>query len=194
PEQRRIEPWLIRSVHESTEQLQKDPLAFMDSIHPRLHIHEQFLQFHKAQTYQFWYRDLQHIYVQPSTFVAPHLLLGTYGERISVGLALDIPGTGAKATVAADFILKMKVFSDPTRATILKNLLLHPYCIQQLADMHGISEPAVVKHIKLLHEAGFIWGERKGRYVFYRAIPSRLEMLAVDIHEFIDVPDPSLPK
>ncbi|MGO0058874.1 ArsR/SmtB family transcription factor [Brevibacillus fluminis] len=191
-EQRRIEPWIIQSVHESQERLQKEPLAFMDRIHPRLQLHDDFLQFHKAHTYQFRYTDLQQIVVHPSTFVSPHLLLGIYGERISVGLALHIPGSTEKPGIPADFILKMKVFSDLTRVTILKNLLLHSYCTQQLADMHGISEPAVVKHIKILLEAGYIWGERKGRYVFYRGIPDKIERLAVDIHEFIDLPDPEL--
>jgi DNA-binding transcriptional ArsR family regulator len=193
-EQRRIEPWLIRSVHESQEQLERDPVAFMESIHPRLHVHDASLQFHKAKTYTFFYRELTHVYVKPSTFVAPHLLLGMYpAQRISVALPVNVPGTTEKAAIPNDFVTKMKVFSDPTRVAILKSLLEHPYCIQQLSDLHGISEPAVSKHIKLLTDARFVWSERRGRYVFYRAMVSRLEQLAVDIHEFIDMPYPTLP-
>ncbi|MFY0544576.1 ArsR/SmtB family transcription factor [Brevibacillus sp. H7] len=192
-EQRRIEPWLIRSVHESQEKLQHDPVGFLEEIHPRLHVHDAFLQFHKARTYTFFYRELKHIYVKPTTFVAPHLLLGIYpGDRISVALHVDVPGTTARATIPNDFIAKMKVLGDPTRVAILKSLLEHPYCIQQLAALHGITEPAVTKHIKLLAESNFVWSERRGRYVFYRGMPSRLEQLAVDIHEFIDMPDPTL--
>lgn len=193
-EERRIEPWLIRAVHESQEQLAKDGVGFLSNIHPRMHVHEKFVQFHKAKTYQFAYQELQHIYLYPSTFADPHLLLGTYGERICVVISVQVPGFTQKMAVPNDFIAKMKVFSDPTRAAILKSLLQHPYCIQQLAELHGVSEPAVAKHMKLLTDAQFVWGERKGRYVFYRADPGRLEKLSVDIHEFIDMPDPTIPE
>lgn len=195
-EERRIEPWLIRSVHESQEALQKDPIAFLSQVHPRLHVRDRFLQFHKARTYQFAYEDLSHIHLFVSSFLAPHLLLGVYPQRITTGLHVDVPGRAEKPVIAADFVAKMKVFSDPTRIAILKSLLNHPYCIQQLACLHGISEPAVVKHMKLIVDAGFAWSERRGRFVFYRGVPARLESLAVDIHEFIDMPDPSchLPK
>ncbi|ELK39620.1 ArsR/SmtB family transcription factor [Brevibacillus agri] len=191
-EERRIEPWLVRAVHEGQERIAADPVGFLAQVHPRLKVHENFLQFHKAQTYTFAYSELAGIHLRASTFVSPHLLLGICGEHISVGFAVDVPGISTASTIPADFTLKMKVFSDPTRTAILKSLLDHPYCTQQLADLHGISEPAVNKHLKLLVEAGFVWSERRGRYVFYRGITSRLEQLAVDLHEFIDMPAPGL--
>jgi len=190
-EQRRIEPWLIRTVHESQELALRDPVTFLSQIHPRLHVHERMLQFHKAKTYTFAYEDLTHIYLEVSSFIAPHLMLGINGDKISIGLSVEVPGTSAQASVPNDFITKMKVFGDPTRTAILKSLLHHPYCTQQLADLHAITEPAVNKHLKLLVDAGFVWSERRGRYVFYRAVASRLEQLVVDLHEFIDMPDPA---
>ncbi len=192
-EERRIEPWLVRAVHEGQEQIATDPVGFLSQVHPRLKVHEKFLQFHKAQTYTFAYSELARIHLRVSTFVSPHLLLGIYGEHISIGYCVDVPGNAATSAIPADFTLKMKVFSDPTRTAILKSLLAHPYCTQQLADLHGVSEPAINKHLKLLVDAGFVWSERRGRYVFYRGITSRLEQLAVDLHEFIDMPTPALP-
>ncbi|MED4782516.1 metalloregulator ArsR/SmtB family transcription factor [Brevibacillus choshinensis] len=191
-EQRRIEPWLVRAVMEAEEQAATDPVTFLSQVHPRLHVHEDSLLFHKAKTYTFAYSDLSHVYLCVTTFVSPHLLLGIYPEHITVGLSVDVPGTAAKATIPADFIAKMKVFGDPTRAAILKSLLGHPYCTQQLAELHGITEPAVTKHLKLLTDAGFVWSERRGRYVFYRGLQVQLEQLSVDLHEFIDMPAPGL--
>ncbi|MGK5510102.1 ArsR/SmtB family transcription factor [Brevibacillus formosus] len=191
-EERRIEPWLVRAVHEAQEQIKLDPIPFLSQVHPRLKVHEDFLQFHKAKTYTFGYSELARIHLRVSTFVSPHLLLGIYDDHISVCLSVEVPGTRATSVIPADFINKMKVFSDPTRTAILKSLLAHPYCTQQLADLHNISEPAVNKHLNLLVDTGFIWSERRGRYVFYRAIASRLEQLAVDLHEFIDMPVPGL--
>ncbi|WP_103108093.1 ArsR/SmtB family transcription factor [Brevibacillus reuszeri] len=191
-EERRIEPWLVRAAHEAQEMIAADPIRFLSQVHPRMHVHEDAIHFHKAKTYSFAYQQLAHIHLRVSTYVAPHLLLGIYGDQISVGFPVDVPGTAVKSAIPADFITKMKVFGDPTRTAILKSLLDHPYCTQQLADLHGISEPAVNKHLKLLVDAGFVWSERRGRYVFYRGITSRLEQLAVDLHEFIDMPAPGL--
>ncbi len=190
-EQRRIEPWLIRAVYEAQERIEKEPVKFMEEIHPRLRLHDYYLEFHKYKTFRFAYQDLQQVYIKPSTFVSPHLLLGIYTERLSVALLIDVPGTTEKKSIPADFIRTMKALSDSTRVSIFKSLLGHPYCIQQLADLHGVSEPAVSKHIKLLAEAELIWGERRGHYVFYKGIPSRLEMFSVDIHQFLDMPDPN---
>lgn len=187
-EQRRFEPWIIRSVHEIQEKLSEDPYLFVSNIHPRFHVKDTYVEFHKAKNYRFSYGDLQKIYVVPSTFVYPHLLLGIFDESISVGYPVETPGNTEKFTVPNDLIKVMKALSDPTRAAILKSLLHHPYCIQQLSDLHGISEPAVLKHIKLLKETGLVWSERRGYYIFYHGDQSRLEMLTVELHQFIDMP------
>ncbi len=190
-EQRRIEPWIIKAVHEGQQQIKKDPIAFIKKIHPRLTIHPTYVQFQKAKVYQFFYKDLKHIYVNPSTFVAPHLLLGMYADSISVGLHIEIPDTSFTTDIPLDFIKMMKALSDPKRLAILKSLLEHPYSIQQLADIHQISSPAITKHINLLKEVELIWGERRGYYVFYQGVPERLEMLTVEIHQFLDMSNPN---
>lgn len=188
-EHKRVEPWIIRAVHQAQERIEKDPLGFLKEIHPRFHVHDDYLELHKAKTYRFPFHELRDVYVVPSTFAAPHLLLGIYPEAISVGLHVGVPGTEEKAVIAEDFIRVMKALSDFTRASILKSLLRHPYCIRQLAEMHGISEPAVVKHVKILVEAELAWSERRGHYVFYHGVSTRLEQLAVDIHQYLDMPD-----
>lgn len=190
-EHRRIEPWIIKAVHEGQQNLKKDPLSFMKEIHPRFTIHPSFVQFQKDKTYQFFYKDLKTIYIHPSTFISPHLLMGIYNDSITVGLHLEVPGTSSVSDIPLDFIKMMKALSDPKRAAILKSLLEHPYSIQQLADIHHISAPAVTKHINQLKEVDLVWGERRGYYVFYRGNSKRLDMLTVEIHQFIDMPNPN---
>ena len=186
-EQKRIEPWLIKSVHETQTKLAQEPITFFKSIHPRLIVADDYLQFHKAKTYQFNYRELKRIYIKPSTFVAPHLLLGINDERISIGLEVKVPSNELKTTIPSDFINIMKALSDPTRVGILKALLEHSFCIQQLAEMFKISEAAVSKHLRILIEVDLLWSERQGYYVFYKGIPERLDMLTVEIHQFMDM-------
>ena len=186
-EQKRIEPWLIKAVHETQAKLNEEPVSFFKNIHPRLIVTNDYLQFHKAKTYQFNYHDLKRIYIKPSAFIEPHLLLGIYDDKISVGLKINVPSNDLKTAIPQDFIKIMKALSDPTRVGILKVLLEHSFCIQQLADMFNISEAAVSKHLRVLNDVDLIWSERQGYYVFYKGIPERLDMLTVEIHQFIDM-------
>ncbi len=186
-EHRRVEPWLIRFVHDSRKQFDKDPLAFMGKIHPRLTVYDDMLQFDKAKTYQFSYKNLKHVFVVPSSFVHPHLLLGIHQDMISTAIDVHVPGEDAISKVPEDFVQIMKALSDQTRLTILKMLLHHPYCIQQLSDLLNISEPAVSKHLRILKKADLIWSERQGHFVFYQSNIGRLDMLQVEIHQFIDM-------
>ena len=189
-EQKRIEPWLIKAVHEAQIELAEDPLRLLNRLHPRLVADQKSLIFQKAKIYQFYYQDIDRIFVIPSTFIEPHLLLGNYGQRISTGLPVAIPTHQQINRIPDDFIDMMKALSDKTRIGILKLLLDHPYCIQQLADIFHISEAAVSKHLKILKEMDLIWSERRGHYVFYKGIPERLEMLTVEIHQFMDMANP----
>jgi hypothetical protein len=72
-----------------------------------------------VETYQFYYLDLERIFLFPSTFVAPHLLLGIYQKQISVALSVKVPGATQETAIPSDFINKMKTFSDPTRVAIM---------------------------------------------------------------------------
>ena len=46
-----------------------------------------------------------------------------------------------------------------------------------LVDPVGQSQPTVSHHLKVLSDAGLITGDKRGRWVWYRAIPTRLAEL-----------------
>jgi DNA-binding transcriptional ArsR family regulator len=56
-----------------------------------------------------------------------------------------------------------QVIADPSRRQILELLLKDSLTINTLADNFNISRPAVSKHIKILHAAGFISIQDIGR-------------------------------
>jgi ArsR family transcriptional regulator, arsenate/arsenite/antimonite-responsive transcriptional repressor len=41
----------------------------------------------------------------------------------------------------------------------------------------GRSQPTVSHHLKILVEAGLVVGEKRGRWVWYRAVPEKLARL-----------------
>ena len=61
----------------------------------------------------------------------------------------------------------LKVISDETRMKILLLLLRHGYCVRALARKLKISEGAVSQHLKILRDAGFLIGEKKGYFMHY---------------------------
>ena len=79
-----------------------------------------------------------------------------------------------------DLALKLKAIADPHRLNIL-NFLLEPIqsccsrdegvCACDLEDFLGLSQPAVSHHMKLLVQAGFVRGEKRGKWVYYNLVP-----------------------
>jgi len=79
----------------------------------------------------------------------------------------------AATVLAADFA----VLADPVRLRLLSLLTSAPTgeaCVCELVAPLGRSQPTVSHHLKILTEAGLIAGEKRGRWVWYRALPSKL--------------------
>ena len=67
------------------------------------------------------------------------------------------------------------VLADPTRRALLSQLVHDgPDTATHLAGRHPLTRQAVVKHLRVLADAGLVVPERAGREVRYRATPERL--------------------
>ena len=72
------------------------------------------------------------------------------------------------------------VLADPVRLRLLSLIAAAPegeVCACDLVAPVGKSQPTVSHHLKVLSEAGLVSGEKRGRWVWYSAIPWRLEAL-----------------
>ena len=73
-----------------------------------------------------------------------------------------------------------KALADPVRLQLL-NLIATAdtgeACACDLVDPVGKSQPTVSHHLKVLREAGLIEGEKRGTWVWYSVVPSRLDEL-----------------
>jgi ArsR family transcriptional regulator len=81
----------------------------------------------------------------------------------------------------------LKVLADPARLrvlSILLNAVGNEVCVCDLTDPLDLSQPTVSHHMKVLREAGFTVAERRGKWVFHRLVPSRLE----DVRQALAVP------
>ncbi|CAN1565114.1 ArsR Predicted transcriptional regulators [Fimbriimonadaceae bacterium] len=59
--------------------------------------------------------------------------------------------------------LIFSALADPTRRAILAALALGPMPVWEIAKPFDMSEPAVIKHLKVLERAGLVETDRKGQ-------------------------------
>lgn len=75
----------------------------------------------------------------------------------------------------------LAVIADPVRLRLLSLLASAPTgeaCVCELVEPLARSQPTVSHHLKVLAEAGLIVGEKRGRWVWYRAVSARLSDLS----------------
>jgi ArsR family transcriptional regulator len=79
---------------------------------------------------------------------------------------------------AADLAVGFAALADPVRLRLLSLIASSDeVCACDLVEPVGRSQPTVSHHTKALAEAGIIVGDRRGRWVWWRAVPERLELL-----------------
>jgi ArsR family transcriptional regulator len=75
---------------------------------------------------------------------------------------------------------ELAAVADPVRLRILSMLVSADsgeVCVCEMVEPIGRSQPTVSHHLKILVEAGLIAGDKRGRWVWYRAVPEKLAYL-----------------
>lgn len=71
----------------------------------------------------------------------------------------------------------LKAVADPARLRLLSLIQAQPggeACVCHLTEPLGLGQPTVSHHLRVLEDAGFLTHERRGRWVYYRAVPDAL--------------------
>jgi ArsR family transcriptional regulator, arsenate/arsenite/antimonite-responsive transcriptional repressor len=87
---------------------------------------------------------------------------------------VDVPLTETDAEALAK---RFAALADPARLRLLSLIAAHDdgeVCACELVEPIGRSQPTVSHHLKVLREAGLVEGERRGTWVWYRAVPGAL--------------------
>jgi ArsR family transcriptional regulator len=87
----------------------------------------------------------------------------------------------------------LKALADPVRLSILW-FLADPIqsccsrddgvCACDFENFLGISQPTVSHHMKLLIQAGFVRGEKRGRWVYYELLPEAFDKVCRALGHF----------
>lgn len=70
----------------------------------------------------------------------------------------------------------LQAAADPTRLSILRQLSSEgPVCACDFSACCDVAQPTVSHHLKVLREAGWVDGERRGTWVWYTIRPEAAE-------------------
>jgi ArsR family transcriptional regulator len=82
-------------------------------------------------------------------------------------------------------VLLLQAAADPTRLSILRQLSAQgPVCACDFTACCDVRQPTVSHHLKVLREAGWISGERRGTWIWYSLRPeavARFRRLAAEV-------------
>ena len=84
-----------------------------------------------------------------------------------------------------DLLKLLRAVADPTRMQILRLLARRPCSTREIARLIGLIEAAISKHLKLLHDAGWISTERQSYYVYYRLTRDSLVDLTAGLEHLL---------
>jgi ArsR family transcriptional regulator, arsenate/arsenite/antimonite-responsive transcriptional repressor len=92
-------------------------------------------------------------------------------------------------------VLLLQAAADPTRLAILRQLSdCAEVCACDFTACCDVSQPTVSHHLKVLRDAGWIDGERRGTWIFYTLRPqavARFRELAGGLGTAITIPAPT---
>jgi ArsR family transcriptional regulator len=76
---------------------------------------------------------------------------------------------------------RFNALADPARLAILERLRGRTRCVCELRDDLGLAPNLLSYHLRILREAGFVEGERRGRRVEYRMRGDAVRELGRDV-------------
>ena len=85
---------------------------------------------------------------------------------------------------AAEQASRLAAIADPTRLQIVSIIANAPdgeVCACDFVGPLDKSQPTISHHLKVLAEAGFVEGDKRGRWIWYRLVAGRLDGLATTL-------------
>ena len=79
----------------------------------------------------------------------------------------------------------LKALGDSKRFLLLKLMAERSYCVRALARCSELSESAVSQHLKILREAGLVYGMKRGYYTHYSVDKDALASIIAELEQML---------
>ena len=112
-----------------------------------------------------------------------------YSQRMATAKSISLDPIACCSPVRSDVLDEdqavvlaesFAALSDPIRLRLLSHIAAagsEEVCACDLVGPSGRSQPTVSHHMKILVEAGLVERDKRGLWVWYRLVPSRLDAL-----------------
>ena len=77
----------------------------------------------------------------------------------------------------------LKALGEPMRLKIYQALLERKHCVRSLSKKFGISESAISQHMKVMKDAGLVYGEKYGYHTHYLPLQEALDFLTAQFEQ-----------
>ena len=77
----------------------------------------------------------------------------------------------------------LKALGEPMRLKIYQALLERKHCVRSLSKKLGISESAISQHMKVMKEAGLVYGEKFGYHTHYLPLQEAVDFLTLQFQQ-----------
>jgi len=81
--------------------------------------------------------------------------------------------------------LLLRALGEPMRYTIFQQLLIRKHCVRSLSKKLGITESAISQHMKVLREAGLVYGEKYSYHTHYFPCQDALKHLSLAFEQIL---------
>jgi ArsR family transcriptional regulator len=101
------------------------------------------------------------------------------------GDGIGLSSAPLEASSATAFATMFKALGDPVRLRLLSMIASAPdgeICVCDLSSAFHLTGPTISHHLRILREAGLVDSDRRGTWVYYRAVPATLSLLAGLLH------------
>jgi ArsR family transcriptional regulator, arsenate/arsenite/antimonite-responsive transcriptional repressor len=105
-------------------------------------------------------------------------------RQVEIGAMACCPPVAGRTLSEAEADVLARVFkalADPVRLRLLSMIATAEggeACVCDLAAGFQITGPTISHHLKVLREAGLIEGDRRGTWIYYRAVPTTVEAVS----------------
>ena len=76
----------------------------------------------------------------------------------------------------------IKALGEPNRFKLLELMTERMYCVKALSHLSGLSESSVSQHLKVLREAGLVYGVKRGFYTHYAVDKEQLKRVIDELN------------
>ena len=77
----------------------------------------------------------------------------------------------------------LKALGEPMRLKIYQALLERKHCVRSLSKKFGISESAISQHMKIMKDAGLVYGEKYGYHTHYLPLQEAVDFLVLQFQQ-----------